>query len=245
MEHRMPAHASKLHKLTLKIRYLPISEICDSPRNARTHDEKQIAKLAASIQAFGFVSPVLIDERNTLLCGHCRVVGALRAGFKRIPTVQVCHLTEAQKRALAIIDNRLTEFASWDANLLRHELEFLSTSEVTFDLSMLEFDTNLDLRLDPLAPKRKTRAALGARRIMEPAISAVGDVWALGGNLLYIGHALSADTIIRHWQEVTGEAAINARTGETFTDREATSTGSRSAPSAPRKWLSKPGRPHQ
>jgi ParB-like chromosome segregation protein Spo0J len=118
-------------------------------RNPRTHTAKQIRQIAASIQEFGFISPVLIDGTDGIIAGHGRVEAAKLIGMKDVPTVRVDHLTPAQIRAYVITDNKLAERAGWDRNLLRLELEELSV-DLNFDVTVTGFEpAEIDLLVGP------------------------------------------------------------------------------------------------
>ena len=103
-------------------------------RNARTHSETQIAQIAASIKEFGFLSPIVISEDNTILCGHGRFYGAQKLGLKKVPCVMESHLTENQRRAYILADNKLSLNAGWDNDMLAVELSELQDND--FDLSL-------------------------------------------------------------------------------------------------------------
>ena len=94
---------------------VPLASIKLNPNNAREHSRKQLAKLARSIEKFGFITPVVVDEAGELLCGHARVLAAREVNIQAIPAVRACHLSEAEKRAFVLADNRLAELASWNA----------------------------------------------------------------------------------------------------------------------------------
>lgn len=95
-------------------------------RNARTHSETQIAQIAASIREFGFLSPIIVSEDNTILCGHGRFYASQKLGLKKVPCIKESHLIEAQKRAYIISDNKLSLNAGWDDELLTVELSELA-----------------------------------------------------------------------------------------------------------------------
>src|SRR6516225_2764268 len=97
----------------LKIEYLPIQGLRPNPNNSRIHPQKQIDKLARTIDEFGFLIPILIDEQNKLLAGHAGIEAAEVCGLTTIPCVRTSHLSEAQKRAFTIVDNRLAQDGSW------------------------------------------------------------------------------------------------------------------------------------
>ena len=109
-------------KPQLAVSYLPLSELVPSERNARTHSQEQIAQLVASIGAFGWTNPILIDEDRAIIAGHGRLEAAKAAGLADVPTIMLIGLSGAQKRALAIADNKLALNAGWDDELLRSEL---------------------------------------------------------------------------------------------------------------------------
>jgi DNA modification methylase len=165
----------------------PIADLRPDPGNARTHPKKQIAQIAASIQAFGFVNPVLIDAKGVIIAGHGRLLAAKQLGLERVPTIALPHLTETQKRALRLADNRIAQNSGWDGELLRVELEALSAPELSFDLKVLGFSAGeIDVVLSPskadpddevipLAPtKPRTRP---------------GDIWILGEHRIGCGDA--------------------------------------------------------
>src|ERR1700676_1629407 len=123
--------------MELAIAYRAIADLKPYPRNARTHTRKQIRQVAAAIEEFGFTNPVLIDETNQILAGHGRTAAAGRLGWPRVPTLQIKHLSEAQKRAYIIADNQLATKAGWDNEILQIELQGLI--DLQFDLQLTGF----------------------------------------------------------------------------------------------------------
>lgn len=115
-----------------------ISKLIPYARNARTHSDVQIAQIAASIKEFGFLSPVIISKDNAILCGHGRYYAAQKLGMEKIPCIKEEHLTEDQKRAYILADNKIGMNAGWDADLLRIEIETLQGAE--FDVSLTGFE---------------------------------------------------------------------------------------------------------
>jgi ParB-like chromosome segregation protein Spo0J len=111
-----------------KVAHLPIRDLRPNPNNARTHSRQQIEQIARSIDQFGFTNPVLIDSSNQILAGHGRVEGAKLLGVERIPTLRIEHLTDAEKRAYVIADNKLAEKAGWSNDMLKIELQELIKS---------------------------------------------------------------------------------------------------------------------
>jgi hypothetical protein len=127
----------------LQIEMLPVDRLVPYIRNARTHSGDQIAQIAASIAEFGFTNPILIGEDEVIIAGHGRLMAAKALGLTEVPVIVLDHLTEAQRRALVIADNRIAENAGWDDDLLRSELAALR--EADFDLDLIGFDeTELD-----------------------------------------------------------------------------------------------------
>jgi hypothetical protein len=177
---------------TLTFEWVPIDRIKTNPNNSRQHTSKQISKLARSIQKFGFVSPAVIDEDETLLCGHARVEAARQLGIRTIPAVRACHLSEFDKRAFIIADNRLAEHASWDQKQLVRELHFLSELDIDYDFSAIGFDTpEIDFILEGIDELSDGADALPKALNCSP-VSKVGDVWLLGDHRLCCGNALES-----------------------------------------------------
>jgi ParB family transcriptional regulator, chromosome partitioning protein len=116
----------------------PVETLIPYARNARTHSEAQVAQIAASIREFGFCNPVLIDKDGGIIAGHGRVLAAQRLGLKVVPTITLGHLSETQKRAYILADNKLALNAGWDDEMLKVELE--SLHEADFNMDLLGFD---------------------------------------------------------------------------------------------------------
>ncbi len=112
----------------LSITNLPVTGLRPYPGNARTHSAKQIAEIATSIKAFGFNNPVLVAKDGTIIAGHGRVAAAKKLGLDTVPCVRLEHLSEAEKRAYILADNKLAEKAGWDREILAIELQHLPTS---------------------------------------------------------------------------------------------------------------------
>lgn len=132
---------------TLAIRYRDPRKLKPRLKNPRTHTPRQIKQIAASIQEFGFISPVLIDGSDGIVAGHARVAAATSLGMTDVPTVRVDHLSPTQIRAYVIADNRLAEKAGWDTKLLALELQELSV-QPNFDVTVTGFEmAEIDLTL--------------------------------------------------------------------------------------------------
>ncbi len=159
-------------------------------RNARTHSDAQVAQIAASIRAFGFTNPVLVDAQGGIVAGHGRVLAARRLGLAQVPVVQLAHLSETQRRAYVISDNRLAELAGWDETLLALELRGLQTAG--FDLELTGFDRD---EIDRLILDLDDDEAVEEGEVPGPPVNPVsrcGDVWLLGAHRLVCGDALDS-----------------------------------------------------
>ena len=113
----------------------PVERLVPYERNARTHSAEQVAQIAASIREFGFTNPILVDGKDGIIAGHGRLMAAKDLGLSEVPVVVLDHLTEAQKRAYVLADNKLALNAGWDVDMLTAEMEGLQAAE--FDLSLL------------------------------------------------------------------------------------------------------------
>ena len=179
----------------LKIKNVKIDALKPYDRNARTHSDKQINQIAASIKQFGFNNPVLIDDGNLIIAGHGRVEAAKILELEEVPTVCLSHMTDAEKKAYIIADNRLAEKAGWDRGILAFELQHLyEMPDLEFDLEITAFETaEIDLMIDELnAPEPDPDT-----EIPEPqpvAITKPGDLWQLGDHMLYCGDSLKPES---------------------------------------------------
>jgi DNA modification methylase len=162
-------------------------------RNARTHSRKQITKIAASIERFGFVNPVLIDEDHQIIAGHGRVAAAKRLGLTEVPVLRIEHLSEEEKRAYILADNRLAEDAGWDQELLAIELQGLIDCDFAIEVTGFEA-CEVDIVLDDAAAANAPDHSLDDEipPLAQRSITKLGDLWQLGGHRLLCGDALSA-----------------------------------------------------
>jgi DNA modification methylase len=162
------------------------------PGNPRTHSEKQLAKIKASIRKFGFTAPVLIDEDNVILSGHGRVMAAKELGLELIPTREISGLSQAKKRAYVIADNKIAEQSKWDGGLLKSELNLLMQEE--FDIETTGFSTaEIDLLFDDSPePGSADPDDLRPEDVQSEIVSRLGDLWVLGSHRLLCGNSLDA-----------------------------------------------------
>lgn len=126
----------------LRIEHVPVLQLQPRKQNPRVHSKKQIRQIAASIKQFGFNNPVLIDRRGEILAGHGRVEAAKILGLQSVPVLRIQHLTEEQKRAFLIADNKIAQNAGWDLEMLALDFKELSKLELSFDLEITGFDAN-------------------------------------------------------------------------------------------------------
>ena len=181
--------------LRLKITYRRVEDLQPYAGNARTHSDKQIDQIAASMRTFGFTNPVLIDGTGSIVAGHGRVAAARRLGIDEVPVIELGHLSEAERRAYVIADNRLAELAGWDRDILAIELQALSDMELDFDLEITGFETaEIDLLLDEDEGGNRDPADDVLEPSPAPAITRPGDIWQLGRHKLICGDTLEAAT---------------------------------------------------
>lgn len=186
-----------IQKLTfaqLSVEYIPPSDLTRNPRNARKHPQAQIVKLKAGIAEFGFVVPILIDEQMRVIAGHGRLLAADQLNLETVPCVRVEHLSDAQKRALALADNRLGELSSWDDGLVIEALAGLEGLD--FNLDLTGFDTaEIDVLFDTAGAEKIDPADAGAEPDPSlPQVTRPGDLWELGAHRLICADALSVSS---------------------------------------------------
>lgn len=180
----------------LRITWKPPAELVPYSRNARVHSRKQVSQIADSIKRFGFTNPILIDQSGTLIAGHGRLAAARILGMLKVPTIELSHLSPAERRAYILADNKLAENAGWDSELLALELGELV--ELDFDLELTGFSAGeIDIVLDTSAQCSPHAAVDEADIIPEPSVRPVSkpnDLWALGRHRLLCGDALEPAT---------------------------------------------------
>lgn len=179
-------------KTTSEMQLVPIGKLVPYVNNARTHSPEQINKLRSSLREFGFINPVIIDRDFGVIAGHGRILAAKEEGITEVPCVFADHLTEAQKKAYIIADNRMAMDAGWHEELLRVEIEALQAE--AFDLSLTGFDEKdlSDLFKDD-ADVQEDDFDVDAE-LERPTFSKSGDVWTLGRHRLVCGDSTKAET---------------------------------------------------
>lgn len=194
----------------LKLEYRAVEALIPYARNAKQHSETQVAQIAASIREFGWGAPILIDGQNNVIAGHGRLLAARKLGITEVPVVPMEHLTDTQRRALILADNKIGENASWEDELLGIELSELK--DAGFDLGLTGFSTEEWEAL--IAGEEPTKDGLtdddAVPELTENPISQPGDLWVLGEHKLLCGDATKADD----YKVLLGEELVDM----TFTD---------------------------
>jgi len=169
---------------------VPTASLVPYVRNARTHSPAQVDKIAASIREFGFLNPIITDGQSGIVAGHGRVMAAQKLGLDTLPTIDAAHLTEAQRRAYVLADNRTALDAGWDNDLLKIELQDLDAAG--FDLTLTGFDLGeiAALTLDETEGLTDEDAVPDAPAV---PVTVLGDVWLLGRHRLMCGDSTSID----------------------------------------------------
>lgn len=194
----------------LTVKYISPKEVKPYAKNPKTHNDKQVHQIAQSIKEFRFTNPLLIDENNVLIAGHGRLLASNTLQLEKVPVIILSHLTEAQKRAYRIADNKLTENGKWDVDLLTMELKDLDGLDLSFDLDITGFDNaEIDLLFNPPTPADSKLNNIPFI-VEEEIVSKLGDIWQLGNHRLICGNALEKDT----FEQLLG----NKRADMIFTD---------------------------
>ena len=179
-------------KTTTEMQLVAIQKLVPYINNARTHSPEQIKKLRSSLREFGFINPVIIDRDYGVIAGHGRILAAKEEGIKEVPCVFADHLTEAQKKAYIIADNRMAMDAGWDEELLRVEIEALQG--VDFDPLLTGFDEKELAALFDDGAEAKDDDFDVDEELEKPVFSKTGDVWTLGRHRLVCGDSTKAET---------------------------------------------------
>ena len=171
---------------------LATKDLIPYARNTRTHSDEQVNQIVSSIKEFGFTNPVLIDKESMIIAGHGRVMAANKLKLSKVPTICLDHLTEAQKKAYIIADNRLALNAGWDEDMLKVELEELNDLE--FDISLLGFEDN-EIESLLSEPTEGLTDEDAVPDLPEEPTTKLGDLWILGEHRLLCGDSTSIDAV--------------------------------------------------
>jgi DNA modification methylase len=177
--------------LTKNIQYVPTTRLIPYARNARTHSDAQVAQIAGSIREFGFNNPLLVDAEYGVIAGHGRLLAARKLGLTEVPVIVLDHLTENEKRAYILADNRLAEAAGWDEEMLRTELGALADEDI--DLALTGFaDEDIARLLGADDPRAGMTDEDAVPEVAEQTVSRRGDLWIMGNHRLFCGDAAVA-----------------------------------------------------
>lgn len=190
-------------KTTTDMKLVPIEKLVPYVNNARTHNTSQIMKLRSSLREFGFINPVIIDRDYNIIAGHGRVMAAKEEKIDKVPCVFVDYLTEAQKKAYILADNRMAMDAGWDEQLLKVEIESLQAEN--FDVSLTGFDEKELSDLFDSEKDAKDDNFDVDKELRKPPVTRAGDVWLLGVHKLICGDSTKEET----YKVLMGEQKAN------------------------------------
>ena len=179
----------------MKITQKLVTELIPYVNNSRTHSDEQVAQLAASIKEFGWTNPILVDGSNGIIAGHGRLMAARKLGYKEVPTIELADLTETQKKAYIIADNRLALNAGWDNDMLK--IEFDQLAELGFDMELTGFSLDEIEALTPIELNAGLTDEDEAPPIPLESKTKPGDIYKLGKHRLMCGDSTSIDHLER------------------------------------------------
>lgn len=181
-----------------RLESMALADLRPHDRNPRTHSKKQVEQIAESIRRFGFTNPVLVDRDGQVIAGHGRIEAAKLLGMATVPVLRLEHMTEAEKRAYIIADNRLAELAGWDNDLLALELAAVAELDSDFDLAITGFDVaEIEALLNGLESGEQQEEEPIQIDEQAPVVCRVGDMWQLGDHALICGDATDPDVYRR------------------------------------------------
>src|SRR6202158_1009057 len=168
---------SSVESSRLVVTYRPLGDLIPDPRNARTHPKRQIDQIRASIEAFGFTNPDLADHERDIIAGHGRLQAARAMGLAELPVITLSGLSESQKRALRIADNKIALNAGWDMEILQLELGELGSIDVDVDLALTGFSTG---EIDVILTSAVDPDDEVIPQVPVTPRTKLGDIWILG-----------------------------------------------------------------
>lgn len=172
-----------------RIAMVPSERLVPYPKNARTHSARQIRQIANSIERFGFTNPVIVDDKNMILAGHGRVKAAQLLGLASVPIIRLSDMSESEKRAYVLADNKIAQNAGWDVDLLASEFELI-LDDVSVDIDLTGFSgAEIDVILDGGESEQQAAPDEDLQPSAGPPVCRVGDVWQLGDHRLICGDA--------------------------------------------------------
>ena len=202
----------------LTIDYLPVASLRLDSKNARLHSDKQVRQIARSIEVFGFNVPILVDADLRVMAGHGRLLAGRLLGIADVPVIRLEHLSETQRRAFMLADNRLTENSEWNKRQLAEQLMTLSRAEMDFSVEVTGFTVGeINIMVENLAAAGRSKNdpadAIPDRRT-KPQVSRVGDVWTLDRHRVYCGDATSENSYSALMKDSRGPAGESSCVAE-------------------------------
>lgn len=180
----------------LTVVYTPLDTLTEYPNNPRQHDTKQLIKIQNSIEKFGFINPILVDEHNEIIAGHARLASARLAHLPQVPVIRLEHLSTAQKKAYRIADNKLAELGTWSIENLQLEFQELEKLDLDFSLGITGFDMgDIDLILEGKEAKADPKANNIPFIPDNEIVTREGDIWILGEHRIICGNSLQKETL--------------------------------------------------
>lgn len=199
---------------TLRVENVETTSLIPYEKNTKIHKEKQVQQIANSMLQFGFINPILVDECDVILAGHGRWHAAKLLEMKEVPAIRLKHLSDAQKRAYRIADNKLTENGLWDYDLLKLELSDLEKLDIDFSLDITGFDLiDIDVILDPGLTEKDSKPDEEVNAVPyiseEEIVSKPQDVWLLGKHRIICGNSLEESTYEKLFEEKKADMTLN------------------------------------
>ena len=180
----------------LRVVYTPLDTLTEYPNNPRQHDTKQLIKIQNSIEKFGFINPILVDEHNEIIAGHARLAAARLAHLPQVPVIRLEHLSTAQKKAYRIADNKLAELGTWSIENLQLEFQELEKLDLDFSLGITGFDMgDIDLILEGKEAKADPKANNIPFIPDNEVVTREGGIWILGEHRIICGNSLQKETL--------------------------------------------------
>jgi len=176
-----------------QIKWEAVDKLIPYAKNARTHSDEQVAQIAGSIKEFGFNNPILVDKDNSVIAGHGRLMAARKLGMDKVPVVELQHLTESQRKAYVLADNRIALNSGWDTSMLSLELQDLKDD---IDLSLLGFDPDeLDALLNPIEETEGLTDEDAVPNVPDEPKTKLGDIYILGNHRLMCGDSTNLSDV--------------------------------------------------
>ena len=210
----------------LEVTYLRTTSLKPDPRNPEFIATNRFARSLRASSRLDSTCPLLIDDQQKVIAGHGRLLAARKMGWDTVPAIKLSHLTESQRMAFLIADNRLTENSSWDERMLGEQLKILSELELDFDLEAIGFEVpEIDLLIDGLNTVPEADPDDRLPEISESAVTVSGDLWQLGKHRVLCGNSLVAASYERLMEGEKADLVITDPPYNVVIDGHATGNG--------------------